>query len=420
MGSSGRKLFTKGRLAIVAVVVVVGGGLGIWFGTRSTQSAAAVTSKVETVTTGTIVQSVSSSGTIEPADQANLSFAVAGRVTAVDVAAGQTVTAGQTLATIDPTSLSATAAQAQATLASDQSKLATDQADSASSAQIAADEALVASSQAQLSSAQSSLADATLTSTIAGTVSAVNLTVGQQVTAGSSSSSSGTTSSSSSGTGTTGSSSFGSGTSSSSSSSSSSSASSAQFEIVDTNAYVVNTTVNDTQVGEIGVGDQAVITPAGATTNVFGTVGSVSSLASTTTGVASFPVVIDVTGSPTGLYGGATATVAITVKDLQGVVVVPTTAVHYTGDTTTVNVVTGGTTKAQTVSVGPASSGDTQILSGVSVGDRIVVPVVTFGGFGGFGGAGTGTRAGIFGGGATGGGTTGGFGGGAGGGGFGG
>jgi len=183
---------------------------------------------------------------------------------------------------------------------------------------------------------------------------------------------------------------------------------------------VVNTTVNDTQVGEIGVGDQAVITPAGATTNVFGTVGSVSSLASTTTGVASFPVVIDVTGSPTGLYGGATATVAITVKDLQGVVVVPTTAVHYTGDTTTVNVVTGGTTKAQTVSVGPASSGDTQILSGVSVGDRIVVPVVTFGGFGGFGGAGTGTRAGIFGGGATGGGTTGGFGGGAGGGGFGG
>ena len=47
------------------------------------------------VTTGTIQQTVASSGTIEPASQANLNFAVSGTVTAVDVKAGQTVTAGQ-------------------------------------------------------------------------------------------------------------------------------------------------------------------------------------------------------------------------------------------------------------------------------------------------------------------------------------
>ena len=46
------------------------------------------------VTTGTIQQTVASSGTIEPASQASLNFAVSGTVTAVNVKAGQTVTAG--------------------------------------------------------------------------------------------------------------------------------------------------------------------------------------------------------------------------------------------------------------------------------------------------------------------------------------
>ena len=388
MRSSGSHRLTRHWLVLTVVaVVVVGAGVGIWLATRPS-TASAATTKVQTVTTGTITQAVSASGTIEPSSQANLSFAVAGRVTAVDVSAGQTVTVGQTLATLDPTTLTATVTQAQATLAADQSKLATDQDDGASATQVAADQAAVASSQAQLTSAQSSLADTTLTATIAGQVASVDLSVGQQVSAGSSTSGTGTTASSSTGTG--GSSFAGGGGSSSASSgssaSSSSSASSAQFVIVSTGSYVVNTTVDDTEVGQITTGDQAVITPSGATTPVFGTVGSISTLASTSTGVASFPVVIDVTGSPTGLYGGASATVAITVKELQDVVVVPTTAIHYSGNTTTVDVVSGGSTTSRVVTVGAASAGSTQILSGVSAGDKIAVPVVTFGGFGGAGG----------------------------------
>ena len=43
---------------------------------------------------------------------------------------------------------------------------------------------------------------------------------------------------------------------------------------------------------------------------------------------------INVTGSPAGLFGGATANVAITIKELQNVVVVPTAAIPYAGATT--------------------------------------------------------------------------------------
>jgi multidrug efflux pump subunit AcrA (membrane-fusion protein) len=394
----------------VVLVVLAGAGAGIWFGTQSSAAGPSITTtnQTESVTTGTITQTVSSTGTIEPASQANLSFAVSGSVTAVNVTVGQTVTAGQALATIDPTSLTASAAQAQATLSSDQSKLATDQADGASATQVAADQAAVASSQAQLTSAQTSLADASLTSTIAGTVASINLSVGQQVSGGGSSSS--PSSSGSSSTGSTTPSSSHSTAASSSSSSSSSTGSTSQFVVVSTGSYIVNATVDDTQVSQVVIGDQAVITPSGATTPVYGTVGSIGLLASSSSSVASFPVVVNVTGSPTGLFGGATATVVITTKDLQNVVVVPTAAIHYSGNDTTVNMVTNGSTVSQTVTIGSASGGNTQVVSGLAVGDKVVVPVITIKGFGGTGtGTGTGGAARFGGGGGFTGGSGGGF-----------
>ena len=70
------------------------------------------------MTTGTIQQTVASSGTIEPASQANLNFGVSGTVTAVNVKAGQTVTAGEVLASVDTTALSEEVNAAQAQLAS--------------------------------------------------------------------------------------------------------------------------------------------------------------------------------------------------------------------------------------------------------------------------------------------------------------
>ncbi len=384
---SGKRLLNKRRSIAAAVVIVVlaGGGTGIWFATQSSAAGPSITTtnQTESVTTGTITQTVSSTGTIEPASQANLSFAVSGSVTAVNVTVGQTVTAGQSLATIDPTSLTASATQAQATLSSDQSKLATDQADGASATQVAADQAAVASSQAQVTSAQTSLADATLTSTIAGTVASINLSVGQQVSGSGSSSS--PSSSNSSGNGSTTPSASRSTAASSSSSSSSSTGSTSQFVVVSTGSYIVNATVDDTQVSQVAIGDQAVITPSGATTPVYGTVGSIGLLASSSSNVASFPLVINVTGSPTGLFGGATATVVITTKDLQNVVVVPTAAIHYSGNATTVNMVTNGSTVSQTVTIGSASGGNTQIVSGLAVGDKVVVPVITIKGFGGTG-----------------------------------
>jgi multidrug efflux pump subunit AcrA (membrane-fusion protein) len=362
-----------------------------------------VTTQRVTVSTGTMRQTVAASGTIQPASQADLQFGVSGQVTAVYVAAGQNVTKGQVLARVDSTALQDDVNAAQATLSADQARLSTDQSNGATTSQIDSDEAAVTAATSQLSSAQTDLADANLTSTIAGTVASVNLTVGQQVSgrsgSGSSSSSSSSSSSASSGLSSLGAAVANAlGASSSSASSSSNGSSSNDIVVVSTGSYSVNTTVDDTEVGQIQVGDQAVITPSGSATPVYGTVSAIGLIAASgNSTVASFPVSIAVTGSPSGLYAGSSATISIIVKQLYNVVEVPTGAVSYVNGQATVTKVTGGSQASQAVTTGISTGGYTQITGGLKAGDVVLARIVRFNASTGsgrniLGGGGTGTR----------------------------
>jgi multidrug efflux pump subunit AcrA (membrane-fusion protein) len=369
-------------------------------GSSSTASAVTVSTQKVTVATGTIKQTVSASGTIVPASQANLSFAVSGQVTGVDVAVGQKVTVGQTLATVNATALQDDVNAATETLTADQARLSSDQSSGASTSQIDSDQAAVTSAQSQLATANQNLADAKLTSTIAGTVASVNLTVGQETSSGGSSSSAASNGGTGSGSG--GSGAGGSGSTANNaqaSSTSSSSSSSAQIVVVSTNSYNVDATVDDTQIGQVKVGDQATMVPGSSTATVYGTVSSVGLVAQSSgssSSVASFPVVISVTGTPSGLFAGSSATVSIITEQLNNVVEVPTSAISYSNGQATVTRVGAGGQVSQPVTTGAAASGETQITSGLTAGDVVIERVVKFNGSTGAGrnllGGGTGTR----------------------------
>jgi macrolide-specific efflux system membrane fusion protein len=353
--------FWKRRRAVIVTVVVVvlagTGGLVYWLTSGSSPATGlVVTTQVVPVTTGTIQQTVASSGTIQPASQANLNFAVAGTVTAVTVKAGQTVTSGQVLATLSTTALTEQVNAAQAQLASANARLAADQAAGASTSQVDSDQAAIASAQSSLSSAQTSLSDASLTSTISGTVASVSLSVGQQVTGSGNGNSSGT--------------------------------SSAQIVVIGTNSYIVNATVDDTQIGQIADGDQVTIVPTGSSTTDYGTVASVSLIGSQSSNVTTFPVVIDITGNPSGLFAGSSAAVNIIVKQLNNVTEVPTAAITYdSSGQATVTQVVNGAHVVKPVTVGAAANGQTQITSGVKAGDKVLEQVISFkGGTGASGG----------------------------------
>ncbi len=361
-------------LALAAAVVAAGGVAGGLIATGSSPAGGATAQRTRTVAAaiGTLKQTVSTTGTIAPAQVDDLSFPVSGQVTAVDVSVGQTVRAGQTLATIGTASLSDTVAAAQANLTAAESTLSSAEAAGGSTAQITADQAAVTSAQSQLSAAQQSLAGATLTSPIAGTVAAVNLSVGEQV-----SGSAGSTKATSGGGTASG------GT---------------QIEVIGTGSWVVTGTITDTEVSQVRDGDQATIALAGSSSPVYGLVAQVGLIATDTDGVASFPFTIDVTGSPAGLYDGITADVSITTRELANVLTVPTAALHEVDGHSVVYEMSGGKQVAHTVTTGQSEGGLSQITSGLSPGTDVVVPVVgrgpgaagrtTNGRAGGFGGAG--------------------------------
>ncbi len=383
---SPRGLLSRPRIALpAAVIVLAAASLGAWAATRSTGSAGP-TYRLFPAATTTIRQTLSTSGTIQPATTDTLSFSAAGQVTAVDVQVGQRVTAGQTLAAMDSPSLKAQAAQAQASLAGAQSQLSQDQASSASSAQLAADQASVSAAQSQAGSANAALSGATLTSPIDGIVVTVGLTAGQQMSGGGGSGSGG---SGSGGSGSGGSGSGGSGSGGGDSgggSGGSSSGSSDSITVISAND-IINANVNATVVGRIKAGDQAVITTQNAAGPVLGTVASIGLVASVSSGVATFPVVINVTGTPSGLYEGASATVSIIYNQVSNVLAVPAAAISMSSGKSVVHTMVHGHRAAKDVTTGLTAGGLTQITGGLTAGEQVVVPIprAVSGGSGGAG-----------------------------------
>jgi multidrug efflux pump subunit AcrA (membrane-fusion protein) len=463
-------------LIVPAIVILVAGV--IWF--ENPFATAATTPVTATATTGTIVTSVSISGSVASSTVKELAFPASGTVTAVNVAVGDAVTSGEVLATIDDTELQAQLDTARANLASAQARLALDQAapDAATKAsakdavsqaklqlstanqslsdtraqnslnisqaraavtaakatlsadkkalpagdpQIAKDQAAVTSAQSALSAAnlkatlslhqaQAQVKSATLavttaehnysvktapttaaqiasdkasvasaqqavttleqtgtsiTAPVAGTVTAVNIVVGETVSG------------------------------SSGSSASSSSTTSGQIEIMDLTSMQIAGEASETDVAKLKMGQPATITAATlGTDTLVGQICALSVVGTQISGVTSFPVTVCITGSNPALLVGMSATAAVVTDRADNAVLVPSLAVKTVGGQHVVAVL-GADGKTETnvpVTVGITNGSETQILTGLNAGATVVETLQTTtqtnrgGGFGGPGG----------------------------------
>lgn len=355
---------TRPRIRVAAgiVTILVAVAAVYWFGIRDASATAATPAVTRSVAASltTMEKSVAASGTVTPTVQEDVSFASTGTVTAVAVTAGQTVSAGQALATIDTLNLTADLLTAKATLASAAAKLSdnedADDGSDLAAAQIAASSAQVDVAQAEVDTATAAMAGSTLTAPVAGLLTEVNLTVGQAVTGtASSSGTSGPGGSPASTTTTT---------------------SSAQFVIVGTDSWRLDVTVSDADVALIAVADQVEITLDGADAPLFGTVSEIGLISTSTGGVAGFPVVVAVTGAPAGLYDGVAADAVIVYQRRVDVLTVPSGAVRTVDGEATVTQAGTGDSVTTVVTVGDTVGQLTEILTGLAEGDEVLVTVV--------------------------------------------
>jgi macrolide-specific efflux system membrane fusion protein len=312
------------------------------------------------VSSGTFKTTVTASGTVNPALEKQLTFPSGGTVTSVPANEGDKVTKGEVLARMATDALVAQRDAAAASLDAAQTQLSDDLGASASSTQLAADRASVAAAESQLAEARDAVSQATLKAPFSGTVSSVDVAVGDSTDGSGSSASSG-----SSGSGAQG----GQG---GASSTTATTSTSSGVTVISTSSYVVDASVGSSDVGQLKKGMQADITPTGSTVTVHGVVASIGVVADTsTTGAATFPVTIRVTGSTSGLYPGSSASVAITVKQVTGVLSVPTAAITSTNGKTYVSVVSGSKVTKKQITIGETYGPQTEVTKGLKAGDKV-------------------------------------------------
>lgn len=479
---SRRRLAVNGSLAALVLA-----GAGVAYATVGpANSATASTLRTTPVQQGTVTASVSASGNLALAATSTLAFGAAGKVSEIDVKVGQQVTAGQTLAKIDPTqaNLQLTEAQQQLTVAQDnlakaqngpnsaqqavnQAQLTQDEtalstaqqtlsddenlptvcpssspSSSSSSktcqtptlinqdkqavtnaqnslnllkaqqaqsayvdpATIAQDQEAVTQAQAAVNNAQTAVAATAITAPTAGTILTVAGQVGSEVSAGtsttgaSSSSSSGSGSSGSGGSG-SGASGSGSGSGSSSNSSSSSSSSGSFITMADLSQLQVTADVSETDVSSVKLGQTATLNlNAVPGSNYAAQVTAISPTSTVVSNVVEYAVTLSITDTvPASVRPGQSAAITIVTGQAANAIYIPSSAITTVGGRSIVTV--QGSDGKQTitqVTTGLVGTTDTQITSGLTVGERVVISLNTSTtgtngrGFGGLGGGGLG------------------------------
>jgi membrane fusion protein, macrolide-specific efflux system len=323
----------------VLILALLGIGGGVYLALRGNPASAGTTAAATvTVTRGTVAASVSASGNVVSPRTLELSFSDSGTIATIPVRVGQKVTKGTVLSTLTDA-------------AGDTVKLK---------------------------------------APMAGTVSSVAGVVGQTVGSGSGNTTTVT------GTNATSSSSAAS----SSSSSTGSDTGTGFIELTDVAHLEIRAYFSEADILKLKVGQAATVSfDAIAGSSVRGTVRQIDPTSTVQNSVVEYGVTIDLRHQPAQLRLGQTATVQIVTERARNALSVPSAVVQTVNGRHVVTVVRSGGQVQTVVQIGVEGDQSTQILSGLSAGDEVVIPVSTgtngfpSGGFpavGGFGGGGPG------------------------------
>lgn len=207
-------------------------------------------------------------------------------------------------------------------------------ATAASAADIALDQASIDQALSAVDSDRASLDQATLRAAISGRVAAVTVSRGDQVSA---------------------------------------SSSSPAFVLVGSRQEQTTVDLSAAEIRDVKVGMAADVVADGSSRHLSGHVVSVDAAGITASdGTVTFPVTISLP-SGTNVVSGAAASVTLVIASVDDVLAVPTSAVHYSGATTYVELLRDGKESHRTVKIGAVGAAYTEVTSGLAAGDRVVL-----------------------------------------------
>jgi len=150
-----------------------------------------------------------------------------------------------------------------------------------------------------------------------------------------------------------------------------------QFLVLDNvDEFQVVTAYNESDAAAIAPGQKVRLTfDAVPDVEITGSVLSVSPTATAISGVISYYVTVVLPKGDPRLKSGMTAQAEVLTKEIPGVLAVPSAAVRTQNGTSVVTVLDpNGTQRTVTVQTGATGDGKTQILSGVTEGQQVVLP----------------------------------------------
>lgn len=197
---------------------------------------------------------------------------------------------------------------------------------------ILADKAAIALAEAELAIAEQERTAATLTSTIAGTVVSVDAAVGDAVTTGQT-----------------------------------------VVTVDGPDGFLVTMTMPLSTIKAMSVGDEATISATSTEEELTGAVSLIGVTNVSSTSDPSFQVTLTVDQKDATLFDGASVNVEITVARSDDVVTIPTSAVHVSGTSATVQLLDGGEVTEAPVTLGAVGAETSEIAEGLAVGQRVVL-----------------------------------------------
>ena len=139
--------------------------------------------------------------------------------------------------------------------------------------------------------------------------------------------------------------------------------------------------ISEIDVSKVKPGQKATIELDSITDKTFtGKVLTVDRIGTVTSGVTNYPVVIKLDTETPEILPNMAATANIILETKDNVLLVPSSAIQRQGDQNVVRVMKGKKEQTVSVEIGLTSDTQTEILSGLSEGDEVVVSTLTSGG----------------------------------------